>query len=125
MMTSLLGDHAEIAVARFARMHEQRRRAGGGEGRGDLAPDMAGLAHAGDDDAALRGADQVDRGGEGRAQPVAQRGGERVDAAAFGVERAQRGIDRRLRAFAAHIGWLWSGHAEVAVLINRGFDSTD
>ena len=76
-------------MARFARMHEQRRRSGGGEGRGDLAPDMAGFAHAGDDHPALRGADQVDGGGEGRAQSVAQCGGERIDAAAFGVERAQ------------------------------------
>ena len=74
---------------------------------------MAGFAHAGDDHAALRGADQVDRGGEARTQPVAQGGGERVDAAAFGVERAQRRIDRRLRAFAGHVGWLWSGQVTV------------
>ena len=46
-------DHAEIAMARFAGMHEKRRRSGGGQGRRDLAGDVAGLAHAGDDDAAL------------------------------------------------------------------------
>jgi hypothetical protein len=37
----------------------------------------------------------------------------RIDAAAFRVERAQRGFDRRLRAVAAHIGWLKFAHAEV------------
>ena len=77
---------------------------------------MAGFAHAGHDHAALRGADQIDRGGEGRAKAVAQRGGERIDAAAFGFERAQGGIDRGLRAFAAHVGWLGSGHAVVTIL---------
>ena len=121
----VVGDHAEVAVARFARMHEQRRRAGRGEGRGDLAPDMAGFAHAGDDDAALRGADQLDRGGEGRAQPVAQGARERVDAAALGVERAQRGIDRRLRAGAAHVGWPGSRHTGLRSLIGRRLDSTE
>ncbi len=63
-----------------------------------LRADVAGLAHAGDDDAALRGADQVDGGGEGGAETVAQGGGQRVDAAAFGVQRAQGGFDRGLRA---------------------------
>ena len=67
-------DHAEVAVARFARMHEEGRRSGRGEGRRDLAPDMAGLAHAGDDHAALRAADQLDRGDEGAPEPVADGG---------------------------------------------------
>ncbi len=44
------------------------------ESRGDLASDMAGFTYAGDDHAALRGADQVDRGRETRAETVAQRG---------------------------------------------------
>ena len=43
------GDHAEIAVARLARMHEGRRRAGGRERAGHLHADMAAFAHAGDD----------------------------------------------------------------------------
>ena len=42
--------HAEVAVAGFGGVHEGRRPAGRGERRGDLARDMAGLAHAGDDD---------------------------------------------------------------------------
>ena len=48
------GDHAEVAVARLAGMDEERGRAGRGEGRRDLAADMAGLAHAGDDHPAAR-----------------------------------------------------------------------
>ena len=42
----------DIAVAGLAGMHEERGRAGAGEGGGDLAADMAGFAHAGHDDAA-------------------------------------------------------------------------
>ena len=42
-------DHAQIAMAGLGRVHEMRRRAGGGEGRRDLARDMAGFAHAADD----------------------------------------------------------------------------
>ena len=54
-------DHAEVAVARLDGMDELRRRAGRGEGRGDLAGDMAALAHAGDDDAPARRGASVDR----------------------------------------------------------------
>ena len=54
-------DHAEIAVAGLARMHEVRWRAGGGEGGGDLAADMAALAHAADDHAPLAGDQQMHR----------------------------------------------------------------
>ena len=32
-----VGDHAQVAVAGFTRMHVERRGAGGGQGRGDLA----------------------------------------------------------------------------------------
>ena len=53
-----VGDHAQVAVAGFARMHVERRGAGGGQGRGDLARDMAGLAHAGADHAAVAGQQQ-------------------------------------------------------------------
>ena len=47
------GDHAEIPMAGFAGMHEERRRAGAGQSRRDLAGDMAGFPHAGDDHPAL------------------------------------------------------------------------
>ncbi len=46
-------DHAEVAVARLARMHEERWRSRGGEGRGELLTHVAALADAGDDHAAL------------------------------------------------------------------------
>ena len=40
----LRGNHAEVAVGRLGRMHEQGRGAGRGQRRGNLACDMAGLA---------------------------------------------------------------------------------
>ena len=45
-----LRDHAQIAMAGLGRMDELRRRPGRGQRRRDLAPDMAGFAHARDDD---------------------------------------------------------------------------
>ena len=39
-------DHAQVAVAGLGRMHEHRRRAGRGQRGGDLAADVAALAHA-------------------------------------------------------------------------------
>ena len=56
----LARDHAEIAVARLGRMHEEGRRAGRGEGGGDLLADVAALADAGDDDAAARSLEDAD-----------------------------------------------------------------
>ncbi len=50
-----VGDHAQIAVAGLAGMDIERGRAGGGEGRGDLARDVAGFAHAHADHAAGAG----------------------------------------------------------------------
>ena len=85
-------DHAEIAVACLAGMDEKRRRAGRGERRGDLARDVAGLAHAGDDDAALGGADQLDGGDEGAPQAIVDGGGQRCDASGLGLKRAQAPI---------------------------------
>ncbi len=45
-----LGDHAEIAVRGVDGVEDDARRAGAGEGRGDLRADGARLADAGDDD---------------------------------------------------------------------------
>ena len=45
----LRGDHAEVTVAGFARMHEKRRCSGACQRGRDLVTDMARLAHAGDD----------------------------------------------------------------------------
>ena len=46
-------DAAQVAVKGFGRMEEVGARAGRGERGGDLLADQAGLAHAGDDHAAL------------------------------------------------------------------------
>ena len=53
-------DHAKVAVARLARMNEIGRRAGGGQGSGDLAGDVAALAHAADDHAAFDSENGID-----------------------------------------------------------------
>ena len=45
-------NHTHVAVACLAWMNEERRRAGAGQGCGDLVPDVAGLAHAGNHHAA-------------------------------------------------------------------------
>ena len=76
------------------------RRAGRGEGRRDLAADMAGLAHAGDDHPAARAADQLDRGDEGLPEPVMDRRRQRADAAGLGLERAHRRCDQGAGALA-------------------------
>jgi hypothetical protein len=62
----LMRDHAEVAMACFARMHEIGRRAGGGKRASDLHADMAALAHAGDDHPSATGAD----GGNGLCEAV-------------------------------------------------------
>ena len=81
-------------MACLGRVNEKRRRAGGGEGRRDLAADMAGFAEACDDQPALGAADQLGRGGKGRTEVGLQRRGERGDAAALGVQRAQCRLHR-------------------------------
>lgn len=58
------GDHAEIAVAGLGRMQEKRRRTGARQGRGDLATDVPGLAHAGDNYASEAFEAQSAGGGE-------------------------------------------------------------
>ncbi len=77
-------DIAEIAVARLGGMDELRRRAGRGEGRGDLARDMAALAHAGDDDAARHRRQEVD----GPRECLVESGRKRLQTGDFGLEHA-------------------------------------
>jgi hypothetical protein len=97
-------DHAKIAMARLGRMHEIGGRAGRGESGGDLAPDMAGFAHAGDDDSPFRGADQGDGTLQRRAELAREGGREGIEAFSLGTEGAQRRGDRlaarRLRRLA-------------------------
>ena len=54
-------DHAEIAMACLGGMNEQGGGSGRGERGGDLAGDMAALAHAGDNDPALDRHQQIER----------------------------------------------------------------
>ena len=88
-MTSLGLDHAEVAVARLAGMHVIGGRAGRGEGRGDLAADVAGLAHAGHDDPAVRGCDQIDRRRERLAEAVTDGLHENGQSVALARKRSQ------------------------------------
>ena len=76
-------------MAGLGGVDEKRRGAGGSKRRRDLAADMAGFAEPGDDQPALGVADQFGGGSKGGAEIGLQRRGERDDAAAFGVQRAQ------------------------------------
>ena len=67
-------DHAEVAVRGLARMHEERRRAGGGERGGDLVADVTGFAHAGDDHAPGAGEDDLAGARELRVHALGERG---------------------------------------------------
>ena len=84
-----LGHHAQIAVAGLGRVNELRGRAGAGEGRGDLASDMARFAHAGHDHPAARGQNGFDR----PVKAVAQADGQRGQAFGLGCDDAAGGIE--------------------------------
>ena len=79
-------DDPKVAVHGFGGMQEERRRAGAREGRGDLAADDAGLAHAGDDDAAAAVADEHDGAGE----PLVEAIDKRQHRGGFGLEDLAR-----------------------------------
>ena len=77
-------------------MNEKSRRAGGREGGGDLAGDVARFAHAGDDEPALGGSDQFHGGDKGLSKAIVDGRRKRIDAFRFGVERTQRRFDERM-----------------------------
>ena len=89
--------HAEVAVARLGRMDEEGRLAGRGEGRRDLARDMAGFADAGHDDPAGRSRDRLDGFRERGPKPALARRPdrflERFQALALGGDGAERRQD--------------------------------
>src|SRR5260221_10189240 len=58
-------EHAEIAVKCLSGVKKERWRAGAGKGGGDFAANQAGLAHAGDDDAAFAGEEEIDGADKG------------------------------------------------------------
>ena len=91
------GDHAEIAVARLARMHEGGRRAGGRERACHLHADMAALAHAGDDHPAAAGADEANSFGEAVDELRVERRFERAQALGFELNGARGRGDRFAR----------------------------
>ncbi len=104
-------------MAGFGGVDEEGGCTGRGEGRGDLAANMAGLAEARDDQAAFGLEDQVGGRDEGRAEVGLQRGGQRSDAAGFGLQRTQRRGNRfngliahRCRRFRRKAGCLGEGH---------------
>ncbi len=100
----LRGDHAEIPVARLAGVHEECRRAGARERRRDLAADVAGLAHAGDHDAATACEHEPAGLREAAADPPGQ-GGQRI-----GLGLDDR-YGRRAEARVRHVGGGWTAVA--------------
>ena len=88
-------------MAGFARVNEERGRAGRRERRGNLAADVTGFAHTGHDEAPLCAPDHLDGGDQGPAQAIADRRGERADPARFRFQRAQRRLDLESPLFSA------------------------
>ena len=66
------GDHAHVAMGRFAGVHKKSRRSGAGQCGGNFARDMSALAHARHHHAASRVQDAPAGGREGWAQYVSQ-----------------------------------------------------
>ncbi len=86
-------DHADVAMAGFGGVHEERRSAGGGERGGDLAGDVSGLAHAADDDPAAA----FEADGAGARETAIEPRHQRRDRAAFDLESPASGGDQRGR----------------------------
>ena len=85
-------DHPEVAVTGLRRMQEEGRGTGAGKRGGDLARDVAGLSHAGDDDPSL--AAQTDAAGLCEAPIQARQ--QRFDRLGFDGQRAARGSEQQL-----------------------------
>ena len=94
----LAGDHADVAVAGLGRVQEEGGRAGAREGRGDLAGDVAGLAHAGHDHAAAAALKETARAHEVLVEAARQHGDRfRLDAERTPPELEQCRLVERLR----------------------------
>ena len=65
-------NHAQVAVAGFAGMDKDRRRAGGGQRRRDLVGDMPALAHARRHHATRYAVDEIERLDEAGIEPCGQ-----------------------------------------------------
>ena len=88
----LAGDHADIAVARLAGVHEERRGTGARERGGELAADMPRFAHSRDDDAAAA----VKTNPASECKLVSQAGQLRAQAVDFDGERGAPELDEAL-----------------------------
>ncbi len=88
-------------MACLGRMHEESGCTGRSQCRGDLAGDMPRFAEPRDDDAALGVADEFDGLGKRRSQRAAERGRDCGNAVASDLERAQRGLNGRVRVCGA------------------------
>jgi hypothetical protein len=87
------GDHAEVAMQRLGRVKEVRGRAGGAQGRGDLARDEAGLADAEEDELVAGGArleDELGGAGEGLAHGAVEADGEFKQGAGLDADEVGR-----------------------------------
>ena len=100
-------NHAQVAMGGLGGVDEERRLAGGGQGRGDLAADVAGLADPGQHHPALGGGEGLDRPGEVLAQAGRQPGQgvgldtQHAPAGGDGVEIAHLPVRRPSTAAAA------------------------
>ena len=94
----VLADRAEIAVDGFGRVQEPGRRAGARERRRNLPADEAGLAHAGDDDAAVAVEEQLDGAFEVAVDAI----DEAEDRGRFGPQHLAREIEAGDRVVHTH-----------------------
>ena len=101
-------DHAQVAVAGFGRMHEERRRAGGCQRGRDLAAHVAALAHAHHDDAPVHLQQQAHGAHERIAHPALQ-------------AQHGRGLDvQRLVGQAQHLGGIKRHAGILSGRVRRG-----
>src|SRR5260221_6349684 len=81
-------EHAEIAVKCVSGVKKASWRASAGKGGGDFAANQAGLAHAGDDDAAFAGEEEIDGADKG----IVEAGEDVLDCLGFDAENAASGV---------------------------------
>ncbi len=81
---------AHVPVAGFGRVHKECRGAGAGQGRGDLAADVTGLAHAHHYHASLAGKDQL----AGEHEAFVDAAAKLFDGFGFQLDGALRGVDQ-------------------------------
>src|SRR6266478_2150775 len=81
-------EHAQIAMQSFRRMQKKGRRAGARKRGGNFSRDQAGLAHAGDDDTAFAGEENINGFHKGGVEPRE----DVLDGLRFDFEHTARGV---------------------------------